>query len=150
MPNNEWLKQQGKIKMVCCSVPWSVGLTHAMMPWCQRHAEVQTSQPEAPTLFMDTCSHSQDWESSKCWCSVFGLVTDIPNVSTKLKEALWRHCEDVLRTSFRLSHLVTHSDSHERLSPFKALPSGDTHSSHTMLSSVRVLLWQNETSTPGL
>ena len=52
-------------------------------------------------LFVDICLQSPNCNASKRLQSVFGLTTDLPNVFTKLHEALWRHRKVMFKTSLR-------------------------------------------------
>ena len=101
MPDIKWSKWQGKIKVVCCSLPWSapwsVAFLTRSMTSCQRCAEVQTSQSEASKHVLNITSQAENCDTLKCWRSVFGLATDVCSILIKLLEALWRCREVVLR-----------------------------------------------------
>ena len=76
----------------------------AIISWLAQWLYVSIAQkskwanPKSLTMFMDIGSHSQDCAALKCWRSVFGPATNVPDVSTKLHEAPWRQCKVVLRT----------------------------------------------------
>ena len=94
MPNIEWLKQRGEMKMACGQPnAWSIQLTvqwhDVSIMWKSKPASQRHRR-----LFVDICLHSQQCDASKCWWSVFGQATDVPNVSVSdvswsFVETLW-------------------------------------------------------------
>ena len=85
---------------------WHAATCHDQLNFMLRHdvsfmSKFKPANQKHYRLFMNVCSQSQELEASKCWQHMFGLATDVPNVSMKLHEALWRHHEVVLRTGLR-------------------------------------------------
>ena len=83
-------------------------LQRAMISWVLRHIVTSASgwSPNHQMRSIVACSWKffavQEYAALTCLWSVFGLATDVPDVSTKLHKTSWRQCKVILRTSFML------------------------------------------------
>ena len=93
-------------------------LLSVKVSWLEQHHHISISwksklaNQKKGRLFVDTCSQFQDCNASKSWQSVFSLAKDVPDISTKLQEASWRHCEVVFGANLTVySYTQSHQQS---------------------------------------